>query len=808
MADVNVKTLQTRIALKYDTYANWTDGTKEGQGANLVLLKGELGICAIENKSEGAQTAPTVLFKVGDGVTPFKTLKWASALAADVYAWAKASDVILEGKVIKFVGTDKTITLNYATPDEVAAAVKVVSDDLSDVDSRVTALESKFTGTSSVQGQIDALDGRLDVIEGADTVDGSIAKALKDAKAYTDARELVINAYADQAEADAVSTAKGYTDTEVTKVSDKADGIAADLAAHEAKSDNPHKVTKEQVGLGNVDNKSVDTIRTEFTGEIAENDDGFVTGGDVHTAITGAKTYAKDYADNLNTAIDTRVSDLEAAKLVQDTTNTNLAQSVTNALSEAKTHADSKASAAQTAAETTAKSYTDAREVEINKYADQAEADAVATAKSYTDAEVKKLSEGAIATNASEISRVDGLVTAEKTARENADSGLNTRLEKVEAFFEGAYTEDGQPVKDALDTLVEIQNYITGEGEAASDLLDSIKANADAIDALEATLAEGGDFEKRVAAVEAAATENAGDITALENITSGFEGAGAIQTAITDAINEVKGYADTAEADAVSTAKSYTDTREVEINKYVDQAELDAVATAKNYTDKEVETLEAADLALQANIDKKLTTEDFNSWKNTHTADHAKTATEITSEITTAVSGEKSRAEAAEKAINDTIGASTDGKTATTVYGAIAGVKETAEGAASDITALTSRVDTAEGEIDAIQAIVSAGDNTNAKLRSDITELQGIVKNGADNNAALGLEIDSLANKVDNETTGLAATKGIADAAKKAAENNASDIADIKADYLKQADIFIFDCGSATEVIHVAPANN
>lgn len=32
-----------------------------------------------------------------------------------------------------------------------------------------------------------ALDGRLDIIEGADTVDGSIKKALKDAKAYTDA---------------------------------------------------------------------------------------------------------------------------------------------------------------------------------------------------------------------------------------------------------------------------------------------------------------------------------------------------------------------------------------------------------------------------------------------------------------------------------------------------------------------------------------------------------------------------------------------------------------------------------------------
>ena len=95
------KELLTRIALKYDTYQNWTDASKEGQGANLVLLKGELGICAIENKAD-ATTAPTVLFKVGDGTTPFSGLKWASALAADVHEWAKAETVELVGDVIQF----------------------------------------------------------------------------------------------------------------------------------------------------------------------------------------------------------------------------------------------------------------------------------------------------------------------------------------------------------------------------------------------------------------------------------------------------------------------------------------------------------------------------------------------------------------------------------------------------------------------------------------------------------------------------------------------------------------------------------
>ena len=84
MAD---KTLNTRIKLKYDTLANW-----QGDGASVVLLKGEVAICEVPTGGSLEQvTPPAILFKVGDGVKTFAQLPWASALAADVYAWAKAS---------------------------------------------------------------------------------------------------------------------------------------------------------------------------------------------------------------------------------------------------------------------------------------------------------------------------------------------------------------------------------------------------------------------------------------------------------------------------------------------------------------------------------------------------------------------------------------------------------------------------------------------------------------------------------------------------------------------------------------------
>ena len=115
---------------------------------------------------------------------------------------------------------------------------------------------------------------------------------------------------------------------------------------------------------------------------------------------------------------------------------------------------------------------------------------------------------------------------------------------------------------------------------------------------------------------------------------------------------------------------------------------------------------------------------------------------------------------------------------------------------------------TAEDEIDALQAIVSAeGGNSNAQLRADIEALEAIVVDGADGNVALGLEIDAVAAKVNNDTTGLVATKAIADDAKTKAENAQSRVAAIESDYLKAADLFIIDCGTSTTVLHEKTAN-
>jgi hypothetical protein len=72
----NEKVISTRIALKIDTYANWTsENLGDGKGAKFVLKHGEIGLCEIPSNNPEAQTAPTILFKVGDGKSKFSELK-------------------------------------------------------------------------------------------------------------------------------------------------------------------------------------------------------------------------------------------------------------------------------------------------------------------------------------------------------------------------------------------------------------------------------------------------------------------------------------------------------------------------------------------------------------------------------------------------------------------------------------------------------------------------------------------------------------------------------------------------------------
>lgn len=75
------KTFNTRLKLKYDSYANWT-------AKDPVLLQGEAAICVVPASTGAVNQEPCVLMKIGDGTKKFSELSFISALSANSYSWA------------------------------------------------------------------------------------------------------------------------------------------------------------------------------------------------------------------------------------------------------------------------------------------------------------------------------------------------------------------------------------------------------------------------------------------------------------------------------------------------------------------------------------------------------------------------------------------------------------------------------------------------------------------------------------------------------------------------------------------------
>ena len=150
MAD---KILKTRISLKYDTLEHW-------QHSTLGLNKGEIAIVEIPTADTDNKQLPPVMFKVGvDGKKTFNDLNWASALAADVYGWAKQSGITVEtsgtGNVVTELSWDSAndrllITKGDYVPSTRKVNNKALSADITLGAADVGVTETTFPGLNKV----------------------------------------------------------------------------------------------------------------------------------------------------------------------------------------------------------------------------------------------------------------------------------------------------------------------------------------------------------------------------------------------------------------------------------------------------------------------------------------------------------------------------------------------------------------------------------------------------------------------------------------------------------------------------------
>ena len=136
-----MKTMKTRISLKYDSYTAW-------QNSDLKLRPGEIALAYIEendqNIPEGVSTN-SVLYKCGMGDPndtstwkKFSQLPWGSALAADIDGWAKQSENDFVNTFLTLKMSDNTTMRDkldsvFATDDALQEAVEALQSAIDDI---------------------------------------------------------------------------------------------------------------------------------------------------------------------------------------------------------------------------------------------------------------------------------------------------------------------------------------------------------------------------------------------------------------------------------------------------------------------------------------------------------------------------------------------------------------------------------------------------------------------------------------------------------------------------------------------------
>lgn len=397
-------------------------------------------------------------------------------------------------------------------------------------------------------------------------------------------------------------TAGYYTKSEIdelkTTLQNATSQVASDLSAEASTRANA------DTALGNrIDTKLDESTFNTWKGTHEDDHAPSATqiASDIESAV-GAETSARETAIS---GINTKIGSVTEGKTV--------VEMISDAEAAAKSHAESKASAA----ESNAKSYTDTQDTALAQTVASNLANAVSALET-------KITNGDSSTLQSAKDYVDQEVGKEKSRAEGAESGLNTRLEKVEAFFT---TKDAEgkdvEIDKALDTLVEIQKYITEDGTAAGQMVERIgKAETD-IDNLEGRMNKAendittlGNAKLNVSTYEAyingksmsdedlksyadgkaSAAQSAAEAKAAEldsaletklntKISTDIEAA--ISAEVTRSNKKAEDEADAAEA----AAKSYADSQDTALKGIIEGSSTDAssaktIAGAKKYADE------------------------------------------------------------------------------------------------------------------------------------------------------------------------------------------------------------------------------
>ena len=377
----------------------------------------------------------------------------------------------------------------------------------------VTHAATKAETELAVKTKVDGADV-LVYIPSLDKVTGAIATAKSEV-------DTAAKGYANTAQTNAETTAKNYTDGVKTNLQGQIDTLS------------------DKVGTTDVAAQIQAAVAVEETARKAADDA-------EETARKAADAALQEAVDAkvAQAAYDTKVGEFEAADTANTTAINNEAARAKAAEAQALTDAQTYADGLNTAMNTRVEALEDDTHTHANK--------ALLDTYDQTNADIKDAVEKKHAhANKAEL---DKIVDGDKAKWDAATNAIN-------AFM------DAENVGDAVvDTLKEIQDYITTDGAAANTMTQNIAKNAQAI-ADEATRAKGVEaglqtavdakvaqaaYNEKMAALEQADSTNA---TAIANEKKRAEEA---EAALQDAIDAIAGEGGSL-ADTLQEAKDYTD---------------------------------------------------------------------------------------------------------------------------------------------------------------------------------------------------------------------------------------------------------
>ena len=548
------RTLNTRIKLRYASYAEW-------MASKVQLLKGEVAVCYVEANNEHVKnTAPTVLFKVGDGDHVFADLQWASARAADVYDWAKAENRPTYTKADVGLGN----------------VLNVESYSKKEVDDKI----------SEIQGALEA-------------------------------------------------------DTNTTYRFDLSEGNKLSIYSKEIGQE------ESLVGTFAVDFTAIENAISQKADKTQLNN--------YYTKTQADETFLKSHQD-ISGKADKSYVDEELAKKVDVETYNGKMQGLDNAISGINGSIEGINESIE-GIEGSIEGINGSIQGINGSLATKAE-------KSYVDEELGKKADASALDNYYNKTEVDGQVSS-------LSQRITTNANAIEALTNGTST-------DEIDSVMELVEYVNTHGTEVQGMKDSIKANADAIDVIEAKPAMG---------ILEADIANWNDAVSKEHVHENkgvLDGISSEKVAAWDAAEtNAKGYADglvspvsqkvnTLEGN-LATEKGRIDVIEADYLKGSDKTALEnAISTEKGRVDTLVNTtVPAIDSRVQALEAKPFDTyatkseveavdgkvDGVDGRLQVVEGDYLKGAdrTALENAISTAVAGEKTRAEAAELELSNRV---------------------------------------------------------------------------------------------------------------------------------------------------------